>query len=155
MFTGLLLGVGARGAVNDLKSDLGLAASNYLSQDNGTGPLAAFILLTIKRDGTWTITGGGDDILSGTPLSGTWVNTPYVNVGDNYQVQFVDANETNTLRVTNGAIGFTTINGDITYQLDASAGESQAVDLTVNLRQVGSSVTQLTDTTTLFGAVGG
>lgn len=154
MFTSFLLGVGAAGAVNDLVSDLGLAAA-YESSDNLGGATAASIKLTIKRNGTYEITGGADDSLSGSPLTGNWVNTPYSNVGDNYQVRFTTANQLGSPTITNDTGGaFTTISTDLSIELLASGGSTRSADFITELRQIGVIPTQLTETAN-FEAIGG
>jgi len=148
MLINFLMGTAAIGNVNDLVSDFGMGAS-YDSNDNGSSPFAASITLTVKSDGTWTITVGGDDTLTGTPASGNWVNTPVAGVGNDYEVRFTTANPVGSPTINNSTSGaYTSISSNQTIQIlsGTTQGDVRSCDVIVDLRQVGSSTTQLTDT---------
>lgn len=137
-----------------LVDDMGLGA-NYLSEDDGAGPgLSASVTVTVKRDGTWTVTVGGDDTLTGTPTSGTWATVPATDVGDGFEVLFDDTTISGAPTINDSTGGtWAALTSDQTFQVIAAGGASVSVDLTVSFRPTGGS-TGLTDMTNL-DATGG
>lgn len=53
--------------------------ANITATHSVSSPSSASASITIKRDGTWTATGGG---------SGTWVTPNHATIGDDYDVKF-------------------------------------------------------------------
>ena len=133
-FSGLLIPK----ATAVLVANLGFDAS-YLSTD-AVNPTAA-LTITVKRDGTWTVTVGPNDDLNGGTASGTWAVNPAFDVGDLAEVQFVTANEVNSPNITNGASSYTALTSDRTIAIDRGAGASASVDVTVNVRASSLTVT--------------
>ena len=121
-----------------LVANLGFDAS-YLSTD-AVNPTAA-LTITVKRDGTWTVTVGPNDDLNGGTASGTWAANPSFDVGDLAEVQFVTANPVNSPTITNNASSYTAITSDITINVSKGGGASASVDITVNVRCSGLTVT--------------
>lgn len=131
-FSGLTL----QGGVVQLVADLGFDA-NYTSTD-AVNPIAQ-ITVTIKRDGTWAVTGGSGDVLTGT-ASGTWAASPNATVGDSAFVKFSDTNEVGTPTITNGASDYTQINADITFVISKPTTLASC-DLTISITSGGATTT--------------
>ena len=118
-----LLGyIGGNGAAGLLK-DLGLA-SDYGATDVGAN---AAVTLTIKTDGTWTITGGAGDIVTGSPTTGTWLRAG--GVAADYQVKFTPSNQVNSPIITNGAATFTAISANRAITVEKTAATASATVL--------------------------
>lgn len=103
------------------------------------------VTLTVKTDGTWTITFGSGDTPSGTPTSGTWVTNGGSGVGSQFEVQFTTAGAVGSPNISNDAAAFTQITSDLAITVSKNLANALA-DVTVNIRKLGSSSTELTDT---------
>lgn len=67
---------------------LGLGSS-YDNSRTSSHDVAAEVLLTIKSDGTWSVTNGGaGGVVAGSPLTGTWHSAPAAGVGTGARVRF-------------------------------------------------------------------
>lgn len=135
-----LLGLNGGGAA--LVSDFGMGAS-YSATEAAS---ATSVTLTVKTDGTWAITFGSGDTGAGTPTSGVWATNVFSGVGAAFELQFTTANEVGSPGVSNDAAAFTQITANLAIQIFKTAANASA-DVTVNLRKLGSSSTELTDTT--------
>lgn len=144
-FSGLLLPRASPILVADLGFD-----TAYSSTD-GVNPTAALII-TVKRDGTWTITVGTGDTLSlGSPASGNWCSNRTSDIGDQAEVQFVVANEVNTPVIVNGASSYTALTSDRTIDISRGAGATATADITINVRANGVVVTDTIAPVTVDG----
>lgn len=149
--------VNVAGVWKKFYANFGLAASlgfgTYVSEDAGS--LGASCTVTVKNDGSWMVTGGGNDVLSGTPTSGSWGDpTPTAGGGDGFEVKYSHTGVTGTGSITNGAIGYTTISGDITFVFSAGSTQNGLTNLTVDIRKIGTTSPVLTQTFQI-GATGG
>lgn len=135
-----LLGLNG-GAGAALVSDFGMGAS-YTGTHAAS---AASVQLTVKTDGTWAITFGAGDTPAGTPTSGVWATNTFSGVGAGFEAQFTTANEIGTPGIGNDAAAFTQITTDLSIQVSRT-GANASADVTVNIRRLGSSSTELTDT---------
>jgi hypothetical protein len=146
----LYAGVAKGGVTASLVANLGLDAA-YWATDDGAGPgLACSMTFTVKRDGSWTMTIGGDDNFTlGTTFSGFWTDTPSATVGDAFEVQFISSNLVGGPTVTNETAGtFLAITEDRTFVVGSTGASTDSADMTANFRPTGGS-TGLTDTTTM------
>lgn len=132
-----------------LAADLGLDAA-YRAVDDGVLPTICAMTFTVKRDGSWTMTVGADDSFTlGTTFSGFWTLDPSADVGDGFEVQYTSANQVNSPTITNNAVGYTAITGDITYLVSKGSGATSSVDMTANFRRAGGSAAEMSDTTNM------
>lgn len=70
----------------------GIGASYTETRAVTSGGVTSTLVLTIKSDGTWTVSGNGTPSeLAGVPVSGTWHSDPAPSVGGGARVRFHDA----------------------------------------------------------------
>jgi hypothetical protein len=124
-----------------LAADFGMGAS-YSGTQAGS---PTSVTLTVKADGTWTITFGGGDTPAGTPTSGNWTASTLAGIGSDYRVTFSTANSVNSPTITNGAATPTIITGDLTISV-AKGSANASADVTVSIAPIYGSQTTLTDT---------
>lgn len=138
-----------------LVADLGMDAA-YRSDDDAGGATSASLTVTIKRDGTWTLTKGADDAWGvGTTFSGNWAANPRADAGDDYSVLFTDTNLVGSLTINDSTGGLVTpLTSDQTFQIGAAGGASGSKDLEIGLRLTGAGANELTETTNI-GCIGG
>lgn len=117
--------VGLTGAGVNLVNPLTIGAS-YQVDETTAPPANAQLTITFKRDGTWTITVGTGDTLTGTPSSGNWAAAPSATVGDNATIQYSTANLVNSPVVNNGASSPTTISADRTISVAKNSALASA-----------------------------
>lgn len=135
-----LLGLNG-GAGAALVTDFGMGASYSATQAGSQTSLT----LTVRTNGTWDIVEGAGDTIGGTPLTGVWATNTFSGVGAGFELQFATANEVNAPTISNDAAAFTQITADLSIQV-AKLSANASVDVTPNLRKLGSSSTELTDT---------
>ncbi len=135
------VGMGCAQASIPLVADFGMGAA--YSGTQAASPTS--VTLTVKRDGTWTITFGAGDTPAGVPTSGTWSTSSTATIGDEYQLLYSTANLVNAPTVTNNASTWTQITGDITITV-AKASANASGDVTPSLRPVGCPAAPLSDT---------
>lgn len=128
--------------------DFGLGA-NYAGTQSSAN---TSVILTVKRDGTWTVTFDAGDTPSGSPTSGTWHRAPHSTVGDNYEVIYAVSNQVGTPVVVNGAAAYTAITGDIVISVSKNGADASA-DVAPSIRKTGTTSPVLTDTSN-FAAEG-
>lgn len=152
---GVVLALGLTGPASAILFSIVAGQSGALVSDFGlVGPYSsadavnptALATITVNTDGTWAITVGPGDVLTGTPASGTWLHPATAGYSHEYQVQFVVTNQVNAPTIVNDAAAFTTVTSNLALQISKGGGATASADITVNLRRVGSSTTELTDT---------
>lgn len=122
--------------VAKLVTSLGMAIA-YESEDNGTG--LAIVSMTFTPHGTWTIEGGGNDTVTGSPTSGVWLDpSPSYGSGSGYEIQYVTSALVNSPTINNGASSYSTLDQNRTISVQKSTGTASA-DVTINLRRRGGS----------------
>lgn len=99
------------------------------------------VTLTVYPDGSWIITFGSADTPSGTPTSGRWAN----GYGFNYEVQYTTAGETGSPNISNDASSYTPVTAPLGITVSKNLANALA-DVTVNIRRIGGSSAELTDT---------
>ncbi len=135
------VGMGCATASIPLVADFGMGA-NYSATQAGS-PTA--VTLTVKRDGTWTVTFGGGDTPAGSPTSGTWTTSSSTAIGDEYQVLYTVSNQVNSPTVTNNASDWVLVNGDITLTIAKGAADASA-DVNARIRPTGCAAAELSET---------
>lgn len=138
-----------------LKSSLDAGSSYNGADTEPLGALNGFLTLTILTDGTWTITCGSDDEISGTPTSGFWVlgGAAIGGIGNTHEVIFSDTGITGTGSRTNGAASYSALSSNRAYTFNADGGQSGLTNLTVTIRKIGTTTPVCTQTFQ-FGAAG-
>ena len=121
-----------------LVADLGLGAAYTSTQATSLAELT----LTIKTDGTWTLTAGTGDTLGGTPTSGTWLIPG--GIAAEHSVRFTPSNQVNTPTITNGAASFTAIASNITVKVEKSLDNASA-DVLVEITSANGAVSDTTN----------
>lgn len=131
------------------------AGSAYVGTDGPGGNPAGFCTLTIKTDGTWTITAGADDILSGTPTSGYWIlgGAPIAGIGTTHEVIFSHTGVTGTGTISNGASSYSALTADRTFTFTATLGQNGLTQCTPTIRKIGTTTPVCTETIQI-GATG-
>ena len=125
-----------------LAADFGMGAA-YSGTEAGS---PTSVTLTVKADGTWTITFGGGDTPAGTPTSGNWTASTLAGIGSDYRVAFSTANPVNSPTITNtDAPTPTIIDGDKVITV-AKGSANASADVTVSITPIYGSQTTLTDT---------
>lgn len=141
---------------SNLKTNLGTAAA-YTSDDDGAGSQTASLTLTLLSDGTWTITGGAGDAVTGSPTSGTWyAGAPVTGIGSSYEA-IASVNSGDAL-TTNDIAAYTAIGSNrnvaqsSTDALNDATPVVRATSFTVSIRRLGDtapgSATTISFTTT-------
>jgi len=100
-------------------------ATAYSVDKGGIHDVAATCQLTVKSDGTWTVTNGGTGgVVNGSPTSGTWHTNPAAGVGAGCQ-----------LRSTTGG-AFVSLSTDKVFTVNAfaSSGGNPFDSETMNLQ---------------------
>lgn len=124
-----------------LAADFGMGAS-YSGTQAGS---PTSVVLTVKNDGTWTITFGAGDTPAGSPTSGTWAASTSAGVGNDYQVLYETSGAVNSPTITNNASTYTTVTGDITITVARAAANASA-NVTVSMRALNCPTNTLSDT---------
>lgn len=132
---------GGRSPTVGLAADFGMGAS--YSGTQAASPTS--VTLTVKRDGTWTITFGAGDTPAGSPTSGNWAASTVANAGDDYTVVYSTANAVNSPTVNNDAATPQIIDQDRAITVSKGAANASA-DVTVLIVPIGSFGAALTDT---------
>lgn len=138
-----------------LKSSLD-AGSSYAGTDTEPlGALSAFCTLTILTDGTWAVTAGSDDDLTGTPTSGYWVlgGAAIAGIGTTHEVIFTHDGVTGTGSITNGASSYSALSSDRAFTFNAATAQSGLTNVTVTIRKIGTTTPVCTQTIQI-GATG-
>ena len=126
----------------NLKSSLGTGAS-YESSDDGAGAQTATLTLTLLSDGTWTITVGAGDALSGSPTSGTWyIGAPVTGIGASFEaiaaVTSGDALTTNDISSYAALSANRTVVQESVDALNDASAVVRDTAITVTIRRIGT-----------------
>jgi hypothetical protein len=125
--------------------------TTYSSEETATSPTqaSAQLTLTCKTDGTWAVTVGSGDSISGTPTSGNWGTPTTTGSGSSYEVKFTPTNQTGPGTVTNEASAYTTVSTDKIFRLtvNSSAGaKTGTLDIQMQVRKLGTTTPVADDT---------
>lgn len=111
---------------------------------------ACSVTLTIKTDGTFAITVGAGDALTGTPTTGSWLNSG--GTSSDYQVRFTTSNLVNSPTITNGASTFTTISSNLAITIATPGPALRAANVLVEIVEIsGGRIASKTATMTVDG----
>lgn len=110
----------AKGTAAYVKSNPGYTAFTATAGNTKGQTLTAAAIISLNSDGTWTASQSGNS-------SGLWYQSQQSGIGNNYQVLFTwtktGGNVTDT--VSNGASGWTTISGTVSFQISFTASVAQ------------------------------
>ena len=125
--------------------------TTYSSGESTTSPTqaSAQLTLTCKTDGTWTISGGTGDLVTGTPLSGNWGTPTTAGAGSSYEDKFTVTNQTGPGTVTNEATAYTTVSTNRIFRLtvNSTAGvRTGTLDVQMQVRKLGTTTPVADDT---------
>ena len=123
-FSGLLVPT-----VRQLVSNIGLGAAYTATQSASN----TSVILTIKSDGTWTVTFDPGDTTSGTPTSGTSLLTG--GIAADHEVLFTVSNQVGSPVISNGAASYTALTSNRTVSVSKN-GSAASADIRVDIRAI-------------------